>query len=1085
VFNTSATEFTEGQNSAIEYRRMDACVVAGPGSGKTTVLVERCRSLIENHGFDPREILAITFTEKAAANMKAKLAQQFQHDFVRKRELELGWVSTIHGFGARLLRENAIAAGIDPRFLVLDAREAEAQQAACMNDALDELTAERRADVLDLIEALQTPASIAYELINAYEAIRAAGLSLDDVRAMPNPGGERTPQELGARLKYILTEWPQQATEARQRLGAALKEWAQRLVETPPGDLAALRQLGKFPELRSVPETLKPELKSFKEEALPELMASALDTQTANYRALIFDVLGRFAALYHERKREKAALDFNDLERRTIELLERHAEVRDRVRKQFRQVLVDEFQDINQQQEKLIQLVRGDDVFFAVGDVNQSIYGFRHARPEIFYGYREDVVRVGKHSAELLDNFRSRPEILACVDVLLEGAVGIDPRRLNAAAEFAGKSSPSIEVLKVYPPEDPDDESDEGREARWITSRILALRGTLEVDGGRLADFGDFAVLFRANDSMRPLLQEFDKARIPYVCGRRQSFLLSREGLDITALLATIANPRDGIALATVLRSELVAVSDEALLRMRLLASSVTSGLNLLAHDEPKLEQFAADDAEKLARFHRNLRRWRAEQPLVSLDVLLVRALGDCGFDWTPETARGDNLESFLALARSRSSRFTLDQFLGEIESISSAMTTESDLSDEDQGNRIQVMTMHGAKGLEFPVTIIASLEKAVRRSSAPVTYTPAIGLGLRWSDTGNKEGLADSWQLANKDSIDQREKEEASRLLYVAMTRAEQHLILSYSAVKRTSSWVKLIEDRLGLARCTPKPHPQILTTITSEGVTFPVEARIMDAEPDDFTTADSAWQTQPVIEVVPRPVLRDQHDSAVNVTSLAVFAACPRKYYIERYVGWNGSRRRSFDPEELPSDKGTPAAELGSEVHEILAGKPGPHSAEAETLARVFSQSSLGRRAAASARQEREWEFIIEIGGALVRGSIDLWFEEAGAIHLVDYKTDETVRDAHYRPQLALYALAIERAVGRRPASASLHFLRKDVVVEVDVNGYDPAELVTRLLEAQDALCFDLNEGEQCRSCAYYRSLCPAGQMKAASAT
>jgi len=108
-----------------------------------------------------REILAITFTEKAAANMKAKLAQQFQHDSVRKRELELGWVSTIHGFCARLLKENAIAAGIDPRFLVLDAREADGLQAACMNGALDELTAERRAEVLELIAALQVPAKIA------------------------------------------------------------------------------------------------------------------------------------------------------------------------------------------------------------------------------------------------------------------------------------------------------------------------------------------------------------------------------------------------------------------------------------------------------------------------------------------------------------------------------------------------------------------------------------------------------------------------------------------------------------------------------------------------------------------------------------------------------------------------------------------------------------------------------------------------------------------------------------------------------------------------------------------------------------
>src|SRR5437763_491896 len=112
--------FTEHQLDAIDWKNQDACVVAGPGSGKTTVLVERYRSLVEQHGLDPRNILAITFTEKAAANMKAKLAELFAHDPLRLRDLESAYVSTIHGFCARILRENAIAAGIDPRFTVLD-----------------------------------------------------------------------------------------------------------------------------------------------------------------------------------------------------------------------------------------------------------------------------------------------------------------------------------------------------------------------------------------------------------------------------------------------------------------------------------------------------------------------------------------------------------------------------------------------------------------------------------------------------------------------------------------------------------------------------------------------------------------------------------------------------------------------------------------------------------------------------------------------------------------------------------------------------------------------------------------------------
>src|SRR5579862_6438963 len=146
-----APDFTAEQLQAIRYRAQDACVVAGPVSGKTTVLVERYRQLIEYHGFATGEILAITFTEKAAANMKSKLAEKFRDDGERLRDLESAWVSTIHGFCARLLRENAIAAGIDPRFAVLDARESDDLQFECLNRALDELVAERREEALGLI----------------------------------------------------------------------------------------------------------------------------------------------------------------------------------------------------------------------------------------------------------------------------------------------------------------------------------------------------------------------------------------------------------------------------------------------------------------------------------------------------------------------------------------------------------------------------------------------------------------------------------------------------------------------------------------------------------------------------------------------------------------------------------------------------------------------------------------------------------------------------------------------------------------------------------------------------------------------
>jgi ATP-dependent exoDNAse (exonuclease V) beta subunit len=1079
-------ELTASQLDAIDYRARDACVIAGPGSGKTTVLVERYRALIENHRFEPRNILAITFTEKAAANMKSKLAELFAHDPLRLRELEAAYVSTIHGFCVRVLRDNAIAAGIDPRFSVMDARESEDLQYSCLHDAFDELVEHYRTGALELIAVLQEP-DLASHLQSAYDGIRSAGVTIAEVRAMPNPGRPANPRETAAGLRELIANWPQTLTPARGTQRGQLLEWARKLDAAGGAPMTDLIRLIKDCPLHlgRVPDSEKEALNDFRN-SLPELIAGAVDSQTAPFRAMLFDVLARFDELYNEHKRSGGNLDFNDLERRTIDLLRRDEEVRNRVRAQFRQIMLDEFQDINAQQSELIRLVRGEDVFFAVGDVNQSIYGFRHARPEIFHDYESDIRSAGKHSSRLLENFRSRAEILRCVETLLNSADGIAPRELVAGSVFPRKAQPSIEILKIH---DAGKDEAPAKEARWIAYRILSLRGTLQLGAAqraRLAEFRDFAVLCRNGDSMKPILEAFNRANIPYVCGRRQSFLLSREGLDITALLYAIANPRNGIALAAVLRSDLVGIGDEALLRVKLLANSLPSGLNMLAHDEAKLADFAPEDAAKLARFARNLKRWRAGQPVTPLEVLIVRALSDCGFHWIPGTVTAGNVESFLHLARTLGEDRGLAGLLREIESLQKAIDLESDLSDKDQGNCVQVMTAHSAKGLEFPITIIAAMDKGTKSGTAPATFTPDFGLGLTWKDPGGKpknSGLDDSWQLRNAELLKDREQREANRLLYVAMTRAEEHLILSYSHTRGgRSPWVKILDQLPHLDDRAPSDRPTIETLASMSGEPFDISIRVTGADPPPVRADDLDPANFGEVLTIPRPALGDQHDSAVNVTSLAVFADCPRKYYLQRYIGWNG-RFSHFDPEELPADADEEgdlsAADLGSLVHEILAGKPGSYAAEAHRLANVFLESDLGHRAAAAVRVEREWDFIVNVNGILVRGSIDLWFEENGQIVVVDYKTDLNQRPEAYAPQLALYGLAIERAFGKRPSEAWLHYLRSDTGVRlrldaVSIRGVE--NLLAELAQAQDSLRFDLHEGEHCRTCPLHRNLCPA---------
>jgi CRISPR/Cas system-associated exonuclease Cas4 (RecB family) len=275
--------------------------------------------------------------------------------------------------------------------------------------------------------------------------------------------------------------------------------------------------------------------------------------------------------------------------------------------------------------------------------------------------------------------------------------------------------------------------------------------------------------------------------------------------------------------------------------------------------------------------------------------------------------------------------------------------------------------------------------------------------------------------------------------------------------------------------------------------GETFEVAVRVVETEPQPLRAKSIDPADGEGILAVPRPSISQQHDSSVNVTSLAVFADCPRKYYLQRYIGWNG-RSSSFDPEEDLSEEDLSeedfldlsAADLGTAVHQILSGRPGDYPEEAHGLAGVFLESELGAQAAAATRSSREWDFIVDIDGTLVRGTIDLWFENKnGDIVIVDYKTDAIdpgaaeQRAESYAPQLALYGIAVERALGKRPAHAWLHFLRCDTPVKIplDDRALQRVEnLVADLRTAQESLRFDLRVRDRCRSCQFYRNMCPA---------
>jgi ATP-dependent helicase/nuclease subunit A len=727
----------------------------------------------------------------------------------------------------------------------------------------------------------------------------------------------------------------------------------------------------------------------------------------------------------------------------------------------------------------LIGLLRAPGRFYAVGDINQSIFGFRHAAPEVFRNHHQEVLMGGARLVELSENFRSRPDILSAVETIMHGAPGIQPHRLVAKREFDQPRPLAVEVMQIS-----GADMDEAltREAGWVAQRILELLD----DAGHAFQFRDVAVLVRNTEVLGEFAAAFDRAGIPYLINSGKGFYEAREVIDLTRLLRVIANPRDEVSLASVLRSPLVRASDEALLGLRLRGENL--GATLMHLGAEAESEFDAEDYRKLCRFRDRLRDWRIRRNYVSFDRLLLAAMDDCGYLLESGARGAANIDKFLGQAREAASRMTLDEFVEELALLRAANPREPDAPPEGSANAVNVMTVHAAKGLEFPIVFVAALHKGVDTSLPAVAFSRTHGFGGRWRNPISKEDKDDLFQHSIRKERKTREDQESHRLLFVAMTRAEQHLVLSFSRAGKPVEWAKLVVDRLGLK--FPESFDkdtcnEELPLIAPNGAKWLLRAFATGCDPElrRAPAAAESCGVAPGARFLKRPIAGEQQDTNATVTALTAFANCPRQYYLRHYLGFERGLR---EIEDASGSADLSAAELGTQVHALLAGNPVANPApEAVRLAEIFRQSALGRRAARAGRVEREFDFLMAVEDLVIRGQVDLWFEEGRELTIVDYKTDAvTVAEAHqraveYAPQLRLYALAVERAAGRAPDRAWLYFLRPNRAIEVDLTPQlleSPEQLVRDFQDAQSALDFPLREGPQCRRCPFFQDLCPA---------
>lgn len=1086
---------TREQDRAVHcWQRGDICVVAGPGSGKTRVLVERLKWLILDREVQPEQVLAITFTEKAAHEMRSRLVSEGSPSAETRRRLEAAHVSTIDAFCNRLLKENALEAGVDPGFEILDETEARDLLRNAIEHVLDEAFVEGGEPLRAFLAsygatASRSPRGDSLTLLEDLAGLVSSVRSYGREPFLREPDMPRT--ELASALRTLAIA---KELDPLADLAARLEA----ITQDGPDAVAALLRAAKTATAKVYKRgKIRDLVIKIKDELLPECMAAAVSTANRSARQWLLQAVRRILAEFEAAKVSAGRMDFDDVLAKAADLLgSDHAP-----KLRFEHILIDEFQDTNPLQIQLVDRLLDAHgprrpVRFVVGDINQSIYGFRHADQNVFREYRERVQQRGGEVIRLMENFRSRPEVLGAVHRVMPGGPrsGVEKHRLRSANLFPERTEPSVDVQIVAEA----GENALAREARWLARRLHALKAGLRLAdrrgaaiGSRALQWTDVAILARTRDRVSKLAAALRQAGVPCQTGAGQSLFQTPETIELAAFLRVVRNPRDEISLAAVLKSPLCGIDDAALLRLRRDHANLAEAL---ADSSSGQSGLGAEADRRLRRFGKILSECRADRATLPVRFLLARAVSTCGYrsflaksdDGQRALANVDGLLDWIGRRE--------EQGAAGVDEVSEALDRACMARSSAKGaarsaldlQAVEVLTMHGAKGLEFPVVALASLQSNPRGYPRGLLFSEELGIGARWREPFDDGPAADTaYRLANADAK-RREREEADRLLYVAMTRAEEHLVLSASfpgpAQKR--HWCKLLFERLGLnPKEKPNEEPEERQT---GGVRF-LYCKA-SAEPPGGEASHATPESRGPEVLLPLPASA-QADYVAAVTSVATFAQCPRKYFLSRYLQLDhGGPSPSMagltaDDDSSPRD-GTDPSQFGEQVHLHLASQLGDASPSVRRVAAKFRQHELGKRTATASRVEREVAFVFTVGDHLLRGTIDLLFEEGGERILLDYKTDRAKRCGleraaqRYAPQIQLYAAGLAKS-GRPADRAVVFYLRHGEPIDIDI-GEDALasarNLVEAFFDAQACQEYPMTTGRHCLRCPHYRADCPA---------
>ncbi|HWQ62781.1 MAG TPA: UvrD-helicase domain-containing protein [Methanospirillum sp.] len=1100
---------TPRQIEAITTHDRSLVVTAGAGTGKTHVLITKYLNLLETFGegkeryenpISVRNILALTFTDKAAAEMKERIRKSLdekQGEFWEKTRAEflITPVQTFHSFCAQVLREFAFEAQVEPSFVVLDEQEASRILTSCFQDLIhapseegDVVYALATVGAYNLEQMIRTLYPRRDEAERFFESIRTdqdgtISFWQDEIRAYRESEAEkirgncRFRETVRSLIAFALMDTPSEdkAMIYLQKVRPFLEvmdsdgtadeflDAATRYLKVKLGT-GGSKKLWTEELLSELRETYK-ELNEMLDRA-PAVAAMRFDPgdqfsiRTIRFLNALGTSFARFCELVEEEKAAAGGIDFADLIRSCRQLFRDHQGlVAEHYKRQFRYILVDEFQDTDPAQFEIVTAIAGTpgpdlQSLFIVGDPKQSIYLFREA----------DVTRFRDASSLITNNcsgkeisldvcFRSSPAVITFVNILFAGLFQSVEKPWEFPYEPALVSDErdghagTVSLLLTH-------KDGEVSEPEAVADEILAIvRDHLEVyeegerDGEGLRTFTtrpaiwrDIAILLERRTNLGEFLHALGRRKIPYYVHKGSGFYQRQEILDLINLLTFLLKPYDDISLVGLLRSPYIGMKDTDIIDIR------RSGRGTFFERLQK----RGESCHAAARAYDLLDAWRGRAGRWRVTDLIQSVLDESGiFTVYGGLAEGQQILSNIrklqemVRAQEEKGRYQLADLVADLSEAVKTGDQEGEAMIDDPGlDAVRIMTIHAAKGLEFPVVFVPEMGQRSNQVQPPVLMEgPGPLMGVRIPDPEDDFETAETpvYSLL-KNRQEEKLLAEKKRLLYVALTRAADHLIMSSEIGDELPDGSKdtrldWIWRELGITGNVIEAGEIHIRSPDGRELSMrivkPGQRLIQDEQKLPPFTIPDELRDEPgrfVLRQIPGKPSR----SPLLVTEIAKAADEPSGQQHEGYGAGFGTAihevLRGNDPEMVIREWGITDPDLQQELK--------------ETLERFESLPELIQRV----QIKRELAFTVTIGGAAVTGRIDCIIQNTdGSWLVIDYKSDtlsgsELCEKKVYRIQTEIYRQAAE-TLGMKPATAALYGIFEGKLIHMNPDEKDAA--------------------------------------------